>query len=63
MAIFHHYDRSLDCYHNYTTMQYQPQTRLTALLNVEQSNLHQQLRSKTLSQVDGFIKAGIFMSF
>ena len=23
MPIFHHYDRSLDCYHNYTTMQYQ----------------------------------------
>ena len=45
-------------------MQYQPQTGLTALLNVEQSNLHQQqLRTKTLSQLDGFIKAGIFMSF
>ena len=64
MPIFHHYDRSFDCYHDYTTMQYQPQTGLTAPLNVEQSNLYQQqLRTKTPSQVDGFIKAGIFMSF
>ena len=58
MPIFHHYDTTLDCYHNYTTMQYQ------SLLNIEQSNLlQQQLGTKKPNQVDGFIKAGIFMSF
>ena len=61
MPIFHHYDRTLDCYHNYTTMQYQS---LTARLDVEQSNLlQQQVGTKNPDQVDGFIKAGIFMSF